>query len=118
MNDERLAGAEPANPFRLPRLHAGISCCGALCDRGIQIRRSAGWIAVRASARGYPVVSENSYRAQGRAVVVAQQTAQPLAAPNTAAPERVVLWCDQGIAEPLMVPLLMVVRHELVEHMP
>jgi hypothetical protein len=49
-------------------------------------------------------------------VVVAQQPAQPLAATNMGTCERAGLWRDQVIAEPLMVPLPVVVRHELVEH--
>src|SRR5712692_7513701 len=59
-----------------------------------------------------PVVSENS----GRAVVVPQQPAQPLAAANVGAPEQAGLGRDQLVAGPLMVPLPIVVRHELVEH--
>jgi len=51
----------------------------------------------------------------GRAAVVSQQSAQPLAATHVGAPERADLWCDQLVAEPLMVPLPMVVRHELVD---
>src|SRR5437867_10757201 len=51
----------------------------------------------------------------GRAAVVSQQPAQPLAATHVGAPERADLWCDQLVAEPLMVPLPMVVRHELVD---
>src|SRR5439155_26532449 len=51
----------------------------------------------------------------GRAVVVAQQPPQPLAAANLGAPERAGLWRDQLVAEPLMVSLPVVVRQELVE---
>src|SRR2546425_8653100 len=51
----------------------------------------------------------------GRAAVVSHQSAQPLAATHVGAPERADLWCDQLVAEPLMVPLPMVVRHELVD---
>ena len=49
-------------------------------------------------------------------MVVPQQPAQPLAAANVGAPDRAGLRRDQVIAEPLMVSLPMVVRHELVEH--
>ncbi len=54
----------------------------------------------------------------GRAVVIPQQPTQPLAATNVnvGAPERAGLGRDQVVAEPLMVPLPVVVRHELVEH--
>src|SRR5438034_4237826 len=51
----------------------------------------------------------------GRAAVVSQQPAQPLAATHVGAPGTADLWCDQLVAEPLMVPLPMVVRHELVD---
>src|SRR5947199_9938169 len=51
----------------------------------------------------------------GRAVVIPQQPTQPLAATNVGAPERAGPWRDQVVAEPLMVPLPMVVRYELVE---
>jgi hypothetical protein len=61
-------------------------------------------------------VSEKLVPCSGRAVVVAQQPAQPLAATNVGARERARFWCDQGVAEPLMIPLPVVVRHELVEH--
>src|SRR5438093_6622378 len=51
----------------------------------------------------------------GRAVVVPQKPAQPLAATNVSAIARERFWRDQVVAEPLMVPLPMVVRYELVE---
>src|SRR5882724_10140908 len=51
----------------------------------------------------------------GRTVVVPQQPAQPLAATNVRAIARERFWRDQVVAEPLMVPLPMVVGHELVE---
>ena len=51
----------------------------------------------------------------GCAVVVPQQTAQPLTATHAGAPERAGLGHDQLVAEPLMVALPVVVRHELVE---
>src|SRR6516165_12732579 len=51
----------------------------------------------------------------GCAVVVPQQTAQPLRATHAGAPERAGLRHDQLVAEPLMVSLPMVVCHELVE---
>src|SRR5437867_12938366 len=62
-----------------------------------------------------PVVSENSSHGSGRAVVVAQQPAQPLVAANVGADERAGPCRDQSVTEPLMVPLPMVVRYELVE---
>jgi hypothetical protein len=43
------------------------------------------------------------------------RSAQPLAATNVSAIARERFWHDQVIAEPLMVPLPMVVGHELVE---
>jgi len=52
----------------------------------------------------------------GRTVVVPQQPAQPLAATNVRAIARRGFWRDlEFVAEPLMVPLSMVVSHELVE---
>jgi hypothetical protein len=48
-------------------------------------------------------------------VVVPQQPAKPLTATNGGAPEGAALGRDQLVAEPLMVPLPMVVRHELIE---
>ena len=51
----------------------------------------------------------------GCAVVVPQQTAQPLTATHAGAPERAGLGHNQLVAEPLMVSLQMVVCHELVE---
>ena len=45
----------------------------------------------------------------------AKSPAQPLAATNVSAIARERLWRDQVVAEPLMVPLPMVVRYELVE---
>jgi len=48
-------------------------------------------------------------------MVVPQQPAQPLAATNVSAIARERCWRDQVVAEPLMVPLPMVVRYELVE---
>ena len=48
-------------------------------------------------------------------MVVPQQPAQPPAATHVGAPERAGLGRDQHVAEPPMVPLPMVVRHELVE---
>ena len=48
-------------------------------------------------------------------MVVAEQPAQPLAATNVAALGKVGPGRDQLVAEPLMVPLPVVVRHELVE---
>jgi hypothetical protein len=50
-----------------------------------------------------------------RAVVVPQEPAQPLAATNASAIARERFRRDQVVAEPLMVPLPMVVGHELVE---
>src|SRR2546426_6878843 len=67
-----------------------------------------------------PTVRSRSVRklipCSGRAVVIPQQPTQPLAATNVGAPERAGPWRDQVVAEPLMVPLPVVVRHELVEH--
>src|SRR5438094_2856256 len=51
----------------------------------------------------------------GRAVVVPQKPAQPLAATNVSAIARERFWRDQVVPEPLMIPLSMVVGHELVE---
>ena len=48
-------------------------------------------------------------------MVVPQQPAQPLAATNVRAIARERFWRDQVVAAPLMVPLPMVVGHELVE---
>src|SRR5437867_9603542 len=49
-------------------------------------------------------------------MVVPQQTAQSLAATNVGAKERAGRWRNQIVAEALMVPLPMVVRHELPEY--
>jgi NUDIX domain len=51
-----------------------------------------------------------------RLVVVAQQPAQPVATTNSGATERTGHRRNQIVAEALMVPLLMVVRHEFLEH--
>src|SRR5262249_8968672 len=51
----------------------------------------------------------------GRAVVVAQPPAQPLAAPNVNTVGWMGLSRDQPVAEPLMVPLSVVVCDELIE---
>ena len=48
-------------------------------------------------------------------MVVAEQPAQPLAATNVAALGKVGPGRDQLVAEPLMVPLSVVVRYELIE---
>jgi hypothetical protein len=48
-------------------------------------------------------------------MVVPQQPSQPLTATNVGAPERTGLGRDQLVAEPLMVPLPVVVRPEVVE---
>ena len=61
------------------------------------------------------VVSENSSHGSGRAVVVAQQPAQPLVAANVGADERAGPCRDQSVTEPLMVPLPVVMRYELVD---
>jgi len=61
------------------------------------------------------VMSENSAHGQAPRVVVPQQTAQPLAPADGGAENRAWLRQDQLVAEPLMVPLPVVVRHELVE---
>jgi len=50
-------------------------------------------------------------------VVIAQQPTQPLPAPNVTARECAGLWSNQVVAEPLMVPLPMGVRHEFGEYM-
>src|ERR671919_2644020 len=49
-------------------------------------------------------------------VVVAQQPAQPVATANSGATERTGRRRNQVVAEALMVPLRMVVRHEFLEH--
>ena len=41
-------------------------------------------------------------------MVVAQQPAQPLVAPNVGSGEMAGSWRDESVAEPLMVPLLVV----------
>src|SRR5436309_7123615 len=51
----------------------------------------------------------------GRAVLVPQEPAQPLAATNVSAIARKRFWRDQVVPEPLMIPLSMVVGYELVE---
>ncbi len=48
-------------------------------------------------------------------MVVAQQPAQPLAAPKVGTVGRRGLGRNQLVAEPLMVPLSVVVRYELIE---
>jgi hypothetical protein len=50
----------------------------------------------------------------GRAVVLPQQSAQPFAATNIGAPERAGLGRNQLVGKPLVIPLPVVVRHELV----
>src|SRR5438094_7454215 len=61
------------------------------------------------------VVSKNPPHGSGRAVVVAQQPAQPLVAGNVGADERAGPCRDQSVTEPLMVPLPVVMRYELVD---
>src|SRR5262249_33115455 len=51
----------------------------------------------------------------GGAVVVPQQPAQPLAAPHLSADDQAGPRHDQSVAEPLMVPLPVVVHDELIE---
>jgi hypothetical protein len=48
-------------------------------------------------------------------MVAPQQPAQPLAAIHEGAPDGAGLGCDQHVAEPLMIPLPVVARDELVE---
>jgi len=74
---------------------------------------------ISASSLGQPTAFARSVRklrpGSDRAVVVPQQSAQPLTATHVGAPEGASLGCDQLVAEPLMVPLPMGVRHELAE---
>ena len=51
-----------------------------------------------------------------RLIVVAQQAAQAVAATNPGATARARSWRNQIVAESLMIPLLVVVHHELFEH--
>ena len=87
-----MAGVEAQRPEKVPRI---------------------GYLVVSPFAE--PVVSENSAHGSGRAVVVAQQPAQPLVASNVGADERAGPCRDQSVTEPLMVPLPVVMRYELVD---
>ena len=53
----------------------------------------------------------------GRLIVVAEQAAQAVAATNSGATDRPRSWCNQIVAETLVILLLVVVHDELFEHM-
>jgi hypothetical protein len=64
MNDEGLADAAAANPFRLPTLHAGIVFTRATLDSGVRVVAGA-------RRRGIPVAvecpfSRDNYERGGR----------------------------------------------------
>jgi hypothetical protein len=88
------------------------------CTVAIAIRPVARALVVAAALVGVAAGARSIRKlisCSGRAVVVAQQPAQPLAAAHVRGSKRAGLRRDQLVAQPLMISLPMVVRRELVE---
>jgi hypothetical protein len=65
-----------------------------------------------------PVLSETRSPGSRRVIVVPQEAAQTVAATNSGTTTGATTWCNQIVAQALMIPFLMVVHHELLEHVP